>query len=164
MHLFNSCHCTIIANKYCMQWSTSHADLGIPPKFGSELLHLTRRCRGIDRYIAASIELSVDEVHCLGALFFDRPNSVKDLSELISVGSTRASKILKDLELRGYVTRVMDSADRRKEHVFLTEAGERTVRHIASLYAEYGTEVVAHWCSGLSDEFSSLLKTIAEAK
>jgi len=108
--------------------------------------------------------LTIDEMHCLGALFSDRPSSVKRLSELINVGSTRASKILKDLETRGYVSRTLDSADRRKELVILTEAGERAVRRITSLYAEIGSELLASWRSELAADFAWLFQSVGEPK
>jgi DNA-binding MarR family transcriptional regulator len=134
------------------------------PRFGAELIRLTRRCRGIDKYVSVRAALTIDEMHCLGALLSDRPSSVKRLSELINVGSTRASKILKDLETRGYVSRTLDSADRRKELVVLTEAGERTARRITALYAEIGSELLSSWRTELAADFAWLLQTVSEPK
>jgi len=136
----------------------------IEPRFGAELLRLTRRCRGIDKYVSVRAALTIDEMHCLGVLYSDRPSSVKRLSELINVGSTRASKILKDLETRGYVSRTYDSADRRKELVVLTETGERAVRRITALYAEIGSEMLASWRSELVADFAWLFQNIGEPK
>jgi len=136
----------------------------VEPKFGVELFRLTRRCRGIDKYVSVRAALSIDEMHCLGVLFSDRPSSVKRLSELINVGSTRASKILKELETRGYVSRTLDSADRRKELVVLTEAGERAVRRITSLYAEIGSELLTGWRSELAADFAWLFHGVGEPK
>jgi DNA-binding MarR family transcriptional regulator len=89
---------------------------------------------------------------------------VKRLSELINVASTRASKILKDLEARGYVSRTSDSADHRKELVMLTDAGERAVTHVTALYAEIGSELLTSWRSELAADFSWLLQSVAEPK
>lgn len=136
----------------------------IEPSFGAGLLRLTRRCRGIDKYVAVRAALTIDEVHCLGVLLSDRPSSVKRLSELINVASTRASKILKDLEARGYVSRTSDSADHRKELVMLTDAGERAVTHVTALYAEIGSELLTSWRSELAADFSWLLQSVAEPK
>lgn len=136
----------------------------IEPRFGAELLRLTRRCRGIDKYVAVRAALTIDEIHCLGVLLSDRPSSVKRLSELINVGSTRASKILKDLEAHGYVSRTLDSADRRKELVVLTETGERAVRRITALYAEIGSELLAGWRSELAADFAWLFQSVDEPK
>ncbi len=84
-------------------------------------------------------------MHCLSALFTDRPQSVKRLSELISASPTQTSKILKSLELEGYLSRTMDPADRRKEQVVLTESGTRAVQEILSLFTEVGGQLSGTW-------------------
>jgi DNA-binding MarR family transcriptional regulator len=83
------------------------------PRLGTELIRLTRRCRSIDKHVSASAGLSIDEMHCLSSLFAESPSSVKTLSDLISVNPTRASKILRDLEERGLLSRTIDVSDRR---------------------------------------------------
>jgi DNA-binding MarR family transcriptional regulator len=134
------------------------------PRFGVELLRLTRRCRGIDKYVSSRARLRIDELHCLSVLFSEHPSSVKRLSELINVSTTRASKILKDLEQRGYVSRTPDAEDRRKEQVLLTETGSLTVRRILSLYTEIGSELLTSWRHELAQDFSWLLQTVNQAK
>ena len=134
------------------------------PRFGAELLRLTRRCRGIDKYVSSRAELTIDEMHCLSVLYSDHPPSVKRLSELINVSSTRASKILKDLEDREFVTRTLDADDRRKEQVVLTESGEKEVLKLVSLYTEIGSELLTSWRSELAADFSWLLQVVAQTK
>jgi DNA-binding MarR family transcriptional regulator len=128
---------------------------------GVELLRLTRRCRGIDKYVSSSAALSIDEMHCLLALFSERPPSVKRLSELINVSPTRASKILKGLEQRAFVSRMMHAADRRREQVILTEAGTAEAQRILSMFAEVGSELLGSWRKELAADFSWLLRTVA---
>jgi DNA-binding MarR family transcriptional regulator len=130
-------------------------------KFALELLQLTRRCRGIDKYVSASSGLSVDEMHCVIALFTERPSSVTRLSELINVSLTRASKILKSLEQRGLVTRTLDPEDHRRELVILTAPGVKTVAGIFSLVAEVGSELLGNWRRESGADFSWLLQTVA---
>lgn len=127
-------------------------------KFALELLRLTRRCRGIDKYVAASSGLSVDEMHCVIALFTDRPSSVTRLSELINVTLTRASKILKSLEQSGLVTRTLDQEDHRREVVILTAEGVRAVEGVFSLVAEVGSELLGNWHRESAADFSWLLQ------
>ncbi len=134
------------------------------PRFGVELLRLTRRCRGIDKYVSSRAELTVDEMHCLSVLYSDHPPSVKRLSELINVSSTRSSKLLKDLEEREFVTRTLDVDDRRKEQVVLTEQGVKAVETIVSLYSEIGSELLTSWRSELAADFSWLLQVVAQSK
>jgi DNA-binding MarR family transcriptional regulator len=133
-------------------------------RFGAELLKLTRRCRGIDKYVSSRARLTIDELHCLSVLFSEHPSSVKRLSELINVSTTRASKILKDLEQRGYVSRTPVADDRRKEQVLLTESGSLTMNKILSFYAEIGSELLTSWRHELAQDFSWLLQTVHQAK
>ena len=134
------------------------------PRFGAELLRLTRRCRGIDKYVSSRAQLTIDELHCLSVLFSERPSSVKRLSELINVSSTRASKLLKDLEQRGYVTRTPDAEDHRRELVVLTEPGANTVHRILTLYAEIGSELLTSWRHELAQDFNWLVQTVNQSK
>lgn len=134
------------------------------PKFGVELLRLTRRCRGIDKYVSSRAQLTIDELHCLSVLLSEHPSSVKRLSELINVSTTRASKILKDLEQRGYVSRTPVAKDRRKEQVLLTETGSSTVQRILSFYAEIGNELLTNWRQELAQDFSWLVETVHQAQ
>jgi DNA-binding MarR family transcriptional regulator len=127
---------------------------------GVELLRLTRRCRGIDKYVSSSASLTIDEMHCLLALFSEHPPSVKRLSELINVSATRASKILRGLEQRGFVTRTMHAADHRREQVMLTEAGTKAAQGILSMFAEVGSELLGSWRKELATDFSWLLRTV----
>lgn len=136
----------------------------VEPRFGSDLLRLTRRCRGIDKCASSQARIRVDEMHCLSVLYSDHPPSVKRLSELINVSSTRASKILKDLENRGLVTRTLDADDRRKEQVVLTESGEKAVEEIVGLYTEIGSELLTSWRTELAAEFSWLLQIVTQTK
>jgi len=133
-------------------------------RFGAELLRLTRRCRGIDKYVSSRARLTIDELHCLSVLFFDRPSSVKRLSELVNVSTSRASKILKDLERRNLVSRTPDTEDRRKEQVALTEAGAGIVQKILYFYNEAGSELLTNWRKELAQDFTWLLQTVNQSK
>jgi DNA-binding MarR family transcriptional regulator len=130
-------------------------------EFAAELLRLTRRCRGIDKHVSASVGLSIDEVHCLSVLFSEKPSSVKTLSGLINVSSTRASKILRDLELRGFLSRTLDVSDHRKEHVVLTDDGKQTVERLICLYYEIGTRLLGSSPGEFPLGVSQLLQTIS---
>jgi DNA-binding MarR family transcriptional regulator len=129
---------------------------------GVELLRLTRRCRGIDKYVSSSAGLTIDEMHCLSALLSEKPSSVSRLSELINVSPTRASKILKGLEQRGLVLRMLDAVDRRREQVILTETGRKAALVILSLFAEVGSELLGGWRKELATDFSWLVRTMTQ--
>ena len=103
---------------------------------GAELLRLTLLCRKIDKQLATSASLSVDELHCLGVLYLERPSCVKKLNELLGHSATRTSKILRSLERRGYVVRSLHLMDRRMEQVTLTEEGQRAAESVLSVSSE----------------------------
>jgi DNA-binding MarR family transcriptional regulator len=128
---------------------------------GVELIRLTRRCRGIDKYVSSSVSLSIDEMHCLSALFLDHPPSAKRLSELLSVDPTRTSRLLNDLERRGLLLRSHIPTDHRVEQVALTEAGSRTARAALALFAEVAGQLATGLRSEFAAECSWLLRTIA---
>jgi DNA-binding MarR family transcriptional regulator len=133
-------------------------------KFALELIRLTRRCRGLDKYVSSSAGFTIDEMHCLSAIFSEHPSSVKRLSELINVSPTRTSKILKGLEQRGFVSRTMDTEDHRKEQVILTGTGVKAVQDILSLFTEVGSELLGSWRKEFAADFSWLAQTVAQVK
>jgi DNA-binding MarR family transcriptional regulator len=131
--------------------------------FGVELLRLTRRCRGIDKHVSAAAGLSIDEMHCLSVLFSEKPPSVKTMSELINVTATRASKILRDLEERGLLSRTIDVSDHRKEHVILTDEGRQAAEKLLSLYSEIGSRMLGSPPSEFDSDVSHLLQVFSHS-
>jgi len=125
-------------------------------KMGAELLRQILRCKEIDKHLSESADLTVDEMHCLGVLYIERPMCAKTLSELLGLSATRTSKILLSLDRRGSVTRTMDSADHRKEQIMLTENGRKTAEMILSLYTEIGNRLNVYGESAMN--FSRLMR------
>jgi DNA-binding MarR family transcriptional regulator len=101
-----------------------------PHHNGLDAVHLLLQCHQLDKELAASVGLSVDESHALTQLYFSAPCCVKELRALLFLEPTRMSKILGDLEKRGLITRALGFPDKRKESLGLTPAGERSARHI----------------------------------
>ncbi len=127
---------------------------------GVELLRLTLRCRDIDKRLSAKVDLTIDELHCLCAIYSEKPQCVKEVSEILDVNATRMSKILATLEHRGLVTRTIDLSDHRREQITLTHEGRRTVEKVLSLYAQVGDKLFGNWTSEAIAEISSLLESI----
>jgi DNA-binding MarR family transcriptional regulator len=98
------------------------------PEPGAEVVRLLLRCHQIGKELATSAGLSVDEFYCLTQLYFRAPCCVKTLRELLGVSPTRASRLLHDLELRGYLTRSLAIDDKRREQLTLTSKGLATAR------------------------------------
>ena len=97
---------------------------------GSEVVRLLLRCHQIEKELAGSAGLSVDEFYCITQLFVLAPCCVKTLRELLGVSPTRASKLLHNLEVRGYLTRTLAFDDKRKERVALTSKGIAAARSL----------------------------------
>ena len=113
----------------------------IESKTGVEFMRLTLRCRELDRRLASKFGLAVDEIHCLFELVADEIPCVKSLSEVLGVSSSRTSRILKNLELRGLVQRAIKTEDRRKEEVSLTAEGRSLAESILIDSVQIGTKL-----------------------
>lgn len=101
-----------------------------PPQAGTEVADLLLKCHQLEKELAASAGLSVDEFHCLSQLFMHAPCCVKELCELLGIHATRASRLLNDLERRGYVARSLGFPDKRKEQLTLTSDGMLAARSL----------------------------------
>jgi len=97
---------------------------------GFNVVGLLLRCHRLQKELAASAGLSVEEFHCLNQLYIHAPCCVKNLCEFTGIHPTRASKLLNVLETKGYVLRASNSEDRRKESLTLTQAGIGVARSL----------------------------------
>ena len=88
------------------------------------------RYHHLEKGIASSAGLSVEEFHCLTQLYVHKPGCVKDLSALLDVAPSRTSKLLRVLEDRGFIVRSLGSPDRRKERVELTDIGKAAAQDL----------------------------------
>ena len=93
------------------------------PQPGLDLLKILLRCHQLEKAIATSARLSVDELYCVSQLYVNAPCCVKTLCQLVGIPPTRASRLLHDLEKRGYITRTLGFSDKRKELLALTPEG-----------------------------------------
>jgi len=94
---------------------------------GLLLIRLTLRCHRIENDLAHATNLSVHELQCLLQLYLEKPCCVRRLTEILGIGGTSTSKLLRSLDRKGYLTRNLDPDDRRKETVTLTVSGLQTV-------------------------------------
>jgi DNA-binding MarR family transcriptional regulator len=97
---------------------------------GLTVVGLLLRCHRLQKELAASADLSIDEFHCLTQLYIHAPCCVKNLCEFTGIQPTRASKLLNVLEAKGYVSRALSVEDRRKESLTLTQAGTAVARSL----------------------------------
>ncbi|MBI5474291.1 MAG: MarR family transcriptional regulator [Ignavibacteriae bacterium] len=97
---------------------------------GAGIADLLLKCHQLERELAGSADLSVDEFHCLSQLYLRAPSSAKELCDLLGVHPSRASKLLNDLEKRGYVARALGLSDKRRERITLTSEGVVAARSL----------------------------------
>lgn len=95
---------------------------------GIDIARLLLKCHRLEKELASAAGFSVEEFHCLVQLYLHAPCCVKTLLEPLEVHPTRASKLLHNLEQRGYLTRSLGFDDKRKELVNLTPEGLRKAR------------------------------------
>jgi DNA-binding MarR family transcriptional regulator len=109
---------------------------------GCDVARLLLRCHKLEKGLAASAGLSVDEFHCLSQIYVLAPRCVKDLCELTGFHATRASRLLNSLEGKGYLVRSMGAKDRRTEKLTLTESGAGVARSLLKSCALSGRDLV----------------------
>jgi len=96
---------------------------------GIAFIKLLLRCHKIEKNLAVSVGLSVDELHCLTQIHSSDPYCVKELSGTLGMKASRTSIILGDLERRGLLTRSLSLTDKRMERLSLTQDGIRTAEN-----------------------------------
>lgn len=147
-HRHKTCQLIIVSPK-----ETSCYMEPCPPQAGTEVADLLLKCHQIEKELAASADLSVDEFHCLSQLFMHAPCCVKELCEFLGVHPTRASRLLNDLEKRGFVARALGFPDKRREHLSLTPEGMAAARSLL----QSSTQKVSHLAAVLPSEALRLL-------
>lgn len=127
------------------------------PQAGIGVADLLLKCHQLEKELAASANLSVDEFHCLSQLYMHAPCCAKELCEFLNIHPSRASKLLNDLERRGYVARALGFPDKRREHLTLTPEGIVVARSLL----QSSTLKVGQLASVLSSEAITLLASSA---
>jgi DNA-binding MarR family transcriptional regulator len=123
----------------------------IDTQAGFDVACLLLRCHLLERGLAGSAGLTVDEFHCLSQIYAIHPASVKQLCELTGFHPTRASRVLNGLEGKGYLIRSLGATDRRKELLTLTPAGIGAARSLLQSCALSGHGLIARASEGPED-------------
>ena len=109
----------------------------------------------------ATIELSLTQVGILRAVAATPGRSQHDLGAYLGVLPGRLVAHVDELEQQGYVERRRDPGDRRRNALYLTEAGKQLVRKLFGLMRQHESQLMAgldpEECGTLRD----LLATVA---
>ncbi len=98
-------------------------DFHIADRLHSAAIHLLRRLRPED--VASG--LSVPRLSALSVIVFAGPITIGDLAAAEQVSAPTISRLVKELEQEGLVTRERDSDDGRIQRVIATARGRRTL-------------------------------------
>lgn len=94
------------------------------------LLRLTLVTQKIARCLAGDAGLTINEFHGMMQLHLEKPCCVGKLTEILGIGATSTSKLLRSLDKKGWITRELDPTDRRMERVALTSQGTEVIQRI----------------------------------
>ena len=94
------------------------------------LLRLTLVTQKIARCLASDAGLTVSEFQGMMQLHLEKPCCVRELTEILGIGATSTSKLLRSLDTKGWITRDLDPTDRRMENVALTSHGAEVIQRI----------------------------------
>jgi DNA-binding MarR family transcriptional regulator len=137
--------------------------MNVPTNLGADFTRLTLWNHRIERLLAAAEDIPVNELHCLMLLFLEKPASASLLAKCLGIRDTSLSKLLRKLESRSAIKRVSDSADRRIEHVFLTDAGTGIAERTLVRASEIGAQILADLPEERREQFVRCLNVITSS-
>jgi DNA-binding MarR family transcriptional regulator len=104
----------------------------------------------IDRVLQEEHGLSFSAVEILCRLYDDEPQSLRSLADqLVSVSSTRASRVVQGLVDAGHLQRGADQGDGRKSLISFTPDGRRYTEQVSRTLEE---AIMRHFLAPLDDE------------
>jgi DNA-binding MarR family transcriptional regulator len=107
------------------------------------------------------LELTPPHVGLLRMLRRAAGQSQQDLAESLGMHPSRMVAIVDELESKGLVERRKSPDDRRVYALFLTDAGEKTLRDVGKLNAEHLESLCAALDAGEREQLEQLLERIA---
>jgi DNA-binding MarR family transcriptional regulator len=132
------------------------------PDQGIVLLRTTLKCHRIAKELAAEVNLSVNEMHCLMQLHFEKPDCVRKLTEVLGLRGTSISKLLRSLEERKFIERSLDTIDRRVERVVLTAEGFHVAEQVLALSEDFVENIIIDLPLERQHPFLECLQMISE--
>jgi DNA-binding MarR family transcriptional regulator len=109
----------------------------------------------------ATLELTLAQAGILRAVAAVPGRSQHDLGAYLGVLPGRLVAHVDELEERGYVERRRDSGDRRRNALYLTEAGKQLMRKLSCLARQHETQFTAGLDPEQCDTLRDLLATVA---
>lgn len=124
------------------------------------LLRLTLVSQKIARCLAGDAGLTVSGFHCMMQLHLAKPCCVRKLTEILGIGPTSTSKLLRSLDHKGWLTRTHNPTDRRMEQVTLTVQGMEIVEQIMTRADAFAQEMIAQLPLDRREQFTECIDTV----
>lgn len=102
-----------------------------------------RLSAGFERYYRARYGISVAEWRVVAHLSQEAAVSVREIHERVGMDKPKVSRAASRLEENGYITKVVNPADRRLVELSLTPKGEEMIEVLAPIAAAYQAELDA---------------------
>ena len=103
-------------------------------KLAEEMAELTcelsRTCQEKENYFASQFNLTPAEFKCLRLFTNKKVLSIKEIAYHMSITPGRITHILTSLEAKKFITRKVDSSDKRNIQVFLTSRSEPFIKNL----------------------------------
>ncbi len=109
---------------------TSHSEQDPGIQITSLLNQFLAVCREGELQVARELGISIGELRCLRLFLDEHQHSVKELTNLLRISSSRLSRILERLEEHGMINRTIDPKDRRSIVVMVTPKGSDFARSL----------------------------------
>lgn len=108
--------------------------------------------------------LSLSEIYALGAIDERAPISQQDLGTELSLEKSSVSRLVQQLEARGWVRRERDPRDSRLRLLSLTEQGaevtQQIYHHMTQRHAELFASLTAHEQASLLEGLTALRRAL----
>jgi DNA-binding MarR family transcriptional regulator len=127
------------------------------------ITYLHKSCQSDVFEAVGALELTITQIKVLHHLEqTERPLSVKEAAELVSISVPAASRSVDDLVRRGFAERHEDVSDRRMKRVSITEGGRAAIRRLnasrLSGLQEFAAQLTAQERTRLVSALAKLLE------
>lgn len=113
--------------------------------FGKLITYLSRCIQQELKNVVAPFDLSVGEVPYYIALTKQDGLTQDKLSRFVKVDKAATARMVKSLELKGYITRETDSKDKRNKKIYLTEMGRLKYEPLSKALKEFNQKLTSEW-------------------
>ena len=132
-------------------------------KMAELTFRLLDQCQQKQEQIAGNLGLTVAEFKLMRAFRQDRKLSAGELARRVELSSSRMTRILDGMVMKGIVTREAASDDRRVIEVTLTDRGSSVQQDLNDRYIRTHEDILGHLPSGAGASVITALEKLGEA-